>query len=124
MSTPAALSRRDWLLAATALAFSPSWAAAPARATQLVSAWQTANEHRIGVLAVEGARWSVQRSLAVPTRAHGLLVEPDGSVLATARRPGDWLGFRSAQARRACDNQQLATPAHHCHSPLTANSAS
>ena len=91
MNIPAALSRREWLLAATALAFSPSWAAAPARATQLVSAWQTANEHRIGVLAVEGARWSVQRSLAVPTRAHGLLVEPDGSVLATARRPGDWL---------------------------------
>ncbi|MDP3926598.1 MAG: DUF1513 domain-containing protein, partial [Hydrogenophaga sp.] len=48
-------------------------------------------EQRIGLLAVSGAHWSVQRSLAVPTRAHGLWSEPGGGLLAVARRPGDWL---------------------------------
>src|SRR5690606_7183965 len=27
----------------------------------------------------------------VPTRAHGVLVEPGGTVLVVSRRPGDWL---------------------------------
>lgn len=83
------LSRRQWLVAAAAMGVAPAWAAP--RATRLIAAWQTSDEHRIGVIAVEGARWSVQRSLAVPTRAHGLMVEAGGSVLAAARRPGDWL---------------------------------
>lgn len=78
-------------MAAAVAGFAPAFAAAPPRPTRLISAWQTSNEHRIGVIAVEGARWSVQRSLAVPTRAHGLMVEAGGSVLAAARRPGDWL---------------------------------
>ncbi|WP_297395478.1 DUF1513 domain-containing protein [Hydrogenophaga sp.] len=83
------LSRRQWLVAAAAMGLAPAWAAR--NSTRLISAWQTPSEHRIGVIAVDGARWSVQRSLAVPTRAHGLLLEAGGSVLATARRPGDWL---------------------------------
>ena len=91
MSTPALLSRRQWLLAAAALGFAPAWAAKPSRPTRLLSAWQTSDEHRIGVIGVEGVHWSVQLSLAVPTRAHGLLLEASGSVLAAARRPGDWL---------------------------------
>jgi hypothetical protein len=89
--TALVLSRRQWLVAAAALGFSPAWAATHARATRLVAAWQTPSEHHIGVIAVEGARWSVQRSLVVPTRAHGLMLEAGGSVLAAARRPGDWL---------------------------------
>ncbi|MET0312282.1 MAG: DUF1513 domain-containing protein, partial [Burkholderiaceae bacterium] len=60
-------------MAAAVAGFAPAFAAAPPRPTRLISAWQTSNEHRIGVIAVEGARWSVQRSLAVPTRAHGLM---------------------------------------------------
>ena len=84
------LSRRQWLVAAAAMGLAPAWAARTA-GTRLISAWQTSNQHRIGVIAVDGARWSVQRSLAVPTRAHGLLLEAGGSVLAAARRPGDWL---------------------------------
>lgn len=84
------LSRRQWLVAAAAMGFAPAWAARAA-GTRLVSAWQTPSEHHIGVIEVDGARWSVQRSLTVPTRAHGLLLESGGSVLATARRPGDWL---------------------------------
>jgi hypothetical protein len=34
---------------------------------------------------------SVRAALQVPSRAHGLCPLPDGSVLAVARRPGDWL---------------------------------
>lgn len=86
-----ALSRRQWLVAMSAMGLAPAWAAAPARHTRLLAAWQASNEQRIGVITVHGSRWSVQRELAVPTRAHGLLVESGGSVLATARRPGDWL---------------------------------
>jgi uncharacterized protein len=42
----------------------------------------------------------VVASVAVPTRAHGVLVRTDGSVLAVARRPGDWLLHWQPQHRR------------------------
>lgn len=75
---------------------SAGWALMPvARAARtsaaLVAAWQQQDEQRIGVLSVGERTWSVQDSLVVPTRAHGLWAEADGSVLAVARRPGDWL---------------------------------
>lgn len=57
----------------------------------LLAAWQQKDEQRIGLLSVGEASWSVQRSLVVPTRAHGLWAEAGGAVLAVARRPGDWL---------------------------------
>lgn len=64
--------------------------AARADAT-LLAAWQQQDKQRIGLLSVGDTTWSVQRSLVVPTRAHGLWAEAGGSVLAVARRPGDWL---------------------------------
>lgn len=57
----------------------------------LVAAWQSRDDQHIGLLSVSENTWSVQRSLKVPTRAHGLWHEADGQVLAVARRPGDWL---------------------------------
>jgi hypothetical protein len=59
---------------------------------RLAAAWDDAAGHRVGVLAAapDGAL-RVEAALAVPTRAHGLLAEPGGSLLAVARRPGDWL---------------------------------
>ena len=68
----------------------PSARAARADAT-LLAAWQQQDKQRIGLLTVGDTQWSVQRSLEVPTRAHGLWPEAGGSVLAVARRPGDWL---------------------------------
>ena len=69
-------------------------AAAPTRppATALAAAWDDATGHRVGVLAAapDGAL-RIEAALSVPTRAHGLLAEPGGSLLAVARRPGDWL---------------------------------
>lgn len=60
----------------------------------LAAAWEHRGSFHIGVLSThEGAGQALQvhATLEVPTRAHGLCVLPDGSVLATARRPGDWL---------------------------------
>ena len=60
----------------------------------LAAAWGQAGLFHIGLLgALNGAGEPLQLHalLEVPTRAHGLLAEADGSVLAVARRPGDWL---------------------------------
>jgi hypothetical protein len=77
-------------MAAGAAASASAWAGAAKRDT-LLAAWQQRDEQRIGLLSIGDVSWSVQRSLAVPTRAHGLWAESGGSVLAVARRPGDWL---------------------------------
>ncbi len=60
----------------------------------LAAAWEHRGRFHIGLLSThEGAGHALQihAALEVPTRAHGLCVLPDGSVIATARRPGDWL---------------------------------
>lgn len=59
----------------------------------LVAAWERQGHFFVGVVsAVAGKNQPLQLSapLEVPTRAHGLCALPDGSVLAVARRPGDW----------------------------------
>ena len=60
----------------------------------LAAAWAHQGSYHIGLLHTRNGSANalqVKASLDVPTRAHGLCVLPDGSVLATARRPGDWL---------------------------------
>jgi hypothetical protein len=87
--------RRRWLQAAlasgAALAVAPAWprsAAAPCWAT----AWNDAGGSRVGLLAATTrGPWQVVASVRVPTRAHGVTALPDGSLVAVARRPGDWL---------------------------------
>jgi len=86
----AGISRRQLLCLAAGSVGLPSAHAARAGPT-LLAAWQQQDEQRIGLLSVGDTQWSVQPSLVVPTRAHGLLGEAGGSVLAVARRPGDWL---------------------------------
>jgi hypothetical protein len=53
----------------------------------------TDSEYRMGMLVVDWERRAldVRWSVALPTRAHGLLAESDGSLLAVAVRPGRWL---------------------------------
>ncbi len=62
---------------------------------RLAAAWQQADGgYRVGLLGVgrdPAAPLQVLHALEVPTRAHGVHVLPDGSIVATARRPGDWL---------------------------------
>lgn len=58
----------------------------------LAASWQTGPDYRVGVLQVEpGQVLRVATELGVPGRAHGLLLEASGTLLAVARRPGDWL---------------------------------
>lgn len=61
------------------------------RVTALLAAWSERERQFVGVLGLHGGRLQVRSRIEVPTRAHGLVAEPGGSVLAVARRPGDWL---------------------------------
>lgn len=85
--------RRQWLLGATATALLPTRAWARSAAPAWLAAWDSdTQQHYVGrlVLGSQGVRR--EAALEVPTRAHGLLVEPRGNTaLAVARRPGDWL---------------------------------
>lgn len=65
--------------------------AAAAATPSLAAAWALAQGQQVGLLAAQGGLLAVRAALDVPTRAHGLLVEANGAVLAVARRPGDWL---------------------------------
>lgn len=79
---------------AWALTPHPAWAHKRGSSVQLAAAWERQGSFHIGLLSTtEGAGQALQvhDALEVPTRAHGLCVLPGGAVLATARRPGDWL---------------------------------
>src|SRR5688572_7618621 len=92
MSKPFALQRRQWLAYASSLA--APWAApalAAARTPRLAAAWEGQDGYQVGVLAQHGAALAVSAAMDVPTRAHGVWVEAGGTLLAVARRPGDWL---------------------------------
>ncbi len=84
--------RRRWLGALALGACLPGMALASNDApTRLLAAWQSDDEQCIGLIDLAEGNARVAHRLAVPTRAHGLFLESDGSVLAMARRPGDWL---------------------------------
>jgi uncharacterized protein len=88
--------RRQFVLGSAALLLAARAGAADGGGgpghTHLVAAWDdAAGAHHIGLLRVGRGQASVLRTIEVPTRCHGLAYEPDGSVLAVARRPGDWL---------------------------------
>lgn len=87
-------SRRTLLRAAGAVALLPT-ASLPLQAaagTRLAASWRDAGQNAwLGVLAARGARLAIAASLALPGRAHGLSQVAGGSLLAVARRPGDWL---------------------------------
>lgn len=99
---PFGLSRRAWLALIAGASGLPALGASAGgnatAATRLLAAWQCeprrtdeAARYQVGVLVARPGALAVQQALDVPTRAHGLLVEPQGTVLAVARRPGDWL---------------------------------
>lgn len=95
------MNRREGLAAlAVAFALPGTAVAAPAAGPFLAAAWDDDTGHRIGLLRASDGRLHVAASTVVPTRAHGLLWEAGGSLLAVARRPGDWL-VRWHPGRRA-----------------------
>ena len=86
------VTRRQCLLAVAGAALWPGVRAAqPDASATLVAAWEAENNYHVGLIEVAGGTWSVQQAITVPTRPHALLAEPGGTVLAVARRPGDWL---------------------------------
>ena len=95
-----AWTRRGWLqriAAGAVLGPAGLLHAAAATPSRFAAAWEHSGDEgrwRIGVLQAEASALSIRTSLEVPTRAHGLLLETRGpawSLLAVARRPGDWL---------------------------------
>ncbi|WP_411886461.1 DUF1513 domain-containing protein [Polaromonas sp. YR568] len=92
MTGPFSLQRRQWLAFAASLAAPLAMPAmAAARTPRLVTAWEGRDGYQVGVLAQQGAALGVSAALDVPTRAHGMWAEAGGTLLAVARRPGDWL---------------------------------
>lgn len=90
------MQRRDVLIAMSALWAASGSAVAAGRPSSakvcLAAAWQDGSGFRVGVLEHEGAgTLRISAAVEVPTRAHGLLRMADDSLLAVARRPGDWL---------------------------------
>ena len=102
---PQALPRRSALALLAGLGGLSPWALLPgtAQATTntthtakttratLAAAWEAQGRFHIGLLAAAGPQLRVQAALEVPSRPHGVVALPDGSVLAVARRPGDWM---------------------------------
>ena len=90
--TPAqGLTRRQCMLLGAWLA-SPLAAQAHSSGQRLWAAWQEGTTQKLGRIAFGQHASQVLHALDVPTRAHGLWAElHSDSVLAVARRPGEWL---------------------------------
>jgi uncharacterized protein len=96
-----------------------------AAALRFVAAWERVGEFSLGLLAAS-AQSTVHQlktlaSLPVPTRAHGVQALADGSVLAIAKRPGDWMlrwavdgrspaVWQWAESGRAFNGHAIASP--------------
>jgi len=83
--------RRLLLTAAAALAVPQALRAAPQRGATLAAAFDRDGRSWLGLLREQDAQLRLDAALELPTRAHGLLPDGRGALLAVARRPGDWL---------------------------------
>jgi len=59
--------------------------------TRFATAWDVNRTHHVGVLLIAPDGLLIDSALVTPTRAHGTCIEPGGTLLSVARRPGDWL---------------------------------
>jgi hypothetical protein len=90
-------SRRQFIAGLAAWISAPAWARAAdagmQTGIQLAASWQSGNAYQTGVLAraASGEALTISAAIDVPTRAHGLLLERDGTIITVARRPGNWL---------------------------------
>ncbi len=66
-------------------------AAAFAADVGLAATWPDGPRHFVGRRAAAGGRIAPVCEQELPSRAHGIVVEPQGTLLVVARRPGDWL---------------------------------
>lgn len=90
-------SRRQFIAGLAAWMSAPAWVRAAnagvQTSIQLAATWQAGNAYQTGVLtrAASGEALTISAAIDVPTRAHGLLHERDGTIITIARRPGNWL---------------------------------
>lgn len=98
--------RRKLLATAAGLWFLPCGARAADEAAPLAlgAAWRGPREGDAQQLGVLEADWAARRikvcwAIELPARAHGLVAEPGGGLLAVAMRPGTWLLRCDAQGR-------------------------
>jgi hypothetical protein len=113
LGRPAAAWTKDTPAAITAQASAPASGDGPASvdgpasaalaAAVLAAAWQEGNRHFVGVLAAAAGAVTPLCREEVPTRAHGIIVEPQGTLLVAARRPGDWLLRFDPHRRKVLD---------------------
>lgn len=111
------MQRRDFL---ALLAAAGAGVAQAAARFELAAAWRAGSGDHVGVLARSRDGLRVSAAIDVPTRAHGLLVEREGTLLAVARRPGDWLlrwhadgraqGWAWIEPDRAFNGHVIASP--------------
>ncbi len=86
------MARRRLLMSALGAACLPVLAAPDPERSRVATAWlDDQGQAWLGLLRVQREGFEVQARLALPGRAHGIARHPDGSLLAAARRPGDWL---------------------------------
>ena len=94
-TAPAALQRRTALALLASLGGISTWALLPRTAqaaaastrpnsATLAAAWEAQGSFHIGLLSVAGLQLRVQAALEVPSRPHGVVALPDGSVLLSA----------------------------------------
>lgn len=67
----------------------------------LAAAWLQDERYYVGLLKPGAQGVEVARALALPSRAHAVIPQPDGRVLVVARRPGDWLARIDFSGRHA-----------------------
>lgn len=102
MLAPQGLRRRRLLLAGASGLVLPGAAVGAVRPMlRFASGWDDGNAHYIGVLANLADGFRVVHRLEVPSRAHDLCPLRDGSIVAIARRPGEWLVRWHPQRSRA-----------------------
>lgn len=112
--------RRDFLIGLGALLGSHRLAIGAPERTTLAAAWQAGVGYQVGIVQQDSAgELRIVRTLDVPTRAHGLLQETGDTLLAVARRPGDWLlrwdrngraiSWRWIEPRRAFSGHALSS---------------
>lgn len=119
---PRGLRRRRLLLAGASGLVLPGAAGGTARPMlRFASGWDAGTAHYIGVLARVADGFRVVHRLEVPSRAHDLCPLRDGSIVAVARRPGEWLVRWHPQRTRA--QWQWSEPGRTFNGHLAVNAA-